>query len=86
MFSKTRITVRRLRKGGTLVRGRVNPALPGRVLLLRTNAVRPSARTSARNGRFKFRFNDLRPGRYQAVFIPSKGRAERSTSTRGVVR
>jgi hypothetical protein len=86
MFSKTRIIVRRLRKGGTLVRGRVNPALPGRVLFLRTNAVSPSARTFARNGRFKFRFNDLRPGRYQAVFIPAKGRAERSTSNKGVVR
>jgi hypothetical protein len=86
MFSKTRITVRRMRNGGTLVRGRVNPAVPGRVLLLRTNAVRPSARTSARRGRFRFRFNNLRPGRYQAVFIPSKGRAERSTSNKGVVR
>jgi hypothetical protein len=86
MFSKTRITVRRLRAGRVLVRGRVNPALPGRVLLLRGNAVKPSARTFARKGRFKFRFNRIRPGRYQAVFIPSKGRAERSTSNKGVVR
>jgi hypothetical protein len=86
VFSKTRIIVRRLRGGGVLVRGRVNPALPGRVLLLRTDAVRPSARTSARKGRFRFRFNRLRPGRYQAVFIPSKGRAERSTSNKGAVR
>jgi hypothetical protein len=86
MFSKTRITVRRLRGGGVLIGGRVNPALPGRVLLLRTDAVRPAARTSARKGRFRFRFNRLRPGRYQAVFIPSKGRAERSTSNKGVVR
>jgi hypothetical protein len=86
MFSKTRITVRRLRGGGVLVLGRVNPALPGRVLLLRTDAVRPSARTSARKGRFRFRFNRLRPGRYQAVFIPSKGRAQRSTSNKGAVR
>jgi hypothetical protein len=86
MFSKTRITVRRVRAGGVLVRGRVNPALPGRVLLLRASAVKPSARTFARKGRFKFRFNRIRPGRYQAVFIPSKGRAERSTSNKGVVR
>jgi hypothetical protein len=86
MLSKTRITVRRLRAGGVLVRGRVNPALPGRVLLLRANAVKPSARTFARKGRFKFRFNRMRPGRYQAVFIPSRGRAERSTSNKGVVR
>jgi hypothetical protein len=86
MFSKTRIKVRRLRNRGVLVRGRVNPPVPGRVLLLRTNAVRPAARTSARRGRFRFRFSKLRPGRYQAVFIPSKGRAERSTSNKGVVR
>ena len=86
MFSKTRITVRRMRNGGALVRGRVNPALPGRVLLLRTTAVKPSARTTARKGRFRFRLKNPRPGRYQAVFIPSKGRAERSTSNKGVIR
>ena len=86
MLSKTRITVRHMRDGGVLVRGRVNPALPGRVLLLRTTAVKPSARTSARKGRFTFRLKDPRPGRYEAVFIPSKGRAERSTSNKGVIR
>jgi hypothetical protein len=86
MFSKTLIAVRRMRNGGVLVRGRVSPALPGRVLLLRTSAVKPSARTSARKGRFKFRLKDPRPGRYQAVFIPSRGRAERSTSNKGVIR
>ena len=86
MFSKTRITVRRMRDGGVLVRGRVNPSLPGRVLLLRTTAVKPSARTAARKGRFRFRLKNPRPGRYQAVFIPSKGRAERSTSNKGVIR
>ena len=86
MLSKTRIQVRRMRNGGVLVLGRVNPALPGRVLLLRTIAVKPSARTTARKGRFKFRLKNPRPGRYEAVFIPSKGRAERSTSNKGVVR
>jgi hypothetical protein len=86
MLSKTRITVGQPRSGGVLVLGRVNPKLPGRVLLLRTNALRPSARTLARRGRFRFTFKQLRPGRYQAVFIPSKGRAERSTSNKGVVR
>jgi hypothetical protein len=86
MRSKTRISVRRLRDGRVLVRGRVNPALPGRVLLLRTTAVKPSARTKARRGRFAFRLKSPRPGRYQAVFIPSKGRAERSTSNKGVIR
>jgi hypothetical protein len=86
MLSSTRITVRRMRDGGVLVRGRVNPALPGRVLLLRTTAVKPSARTTARKGRFRFLLKEPRPGRYQAVFIPSRGRAERSTSNKGVIR
>ncbi len=86
MRSKTRIKVRRLRNGGVLVKGLVNPALPGRVLLLRSSAVKPSARTTTRKGRFSFRFKQLQRGRYQAVFIPSKGRAERSTSNKGVVR
>jgi hypothetical protein len=86
MFSKTRITVQRMRDGGVLVRGRVSPRLPGRVLLLRATAVRPSARTTARKGRFRFRLKNPRRGRYQAVFIPSKGRAERSTSNKGVIR
>ena len=86
MRSKTRIKVRRLRNGGVLVKGFVNPALPGRVLLLRTTAVKPSARTKTRKGRFSFRFKHLQRGRYQAVFIPSKGRAERSTSNKGVVK
>jgi hypothetical protein len=86
MFSKTRITVQRMRDGGVLVRGRVSPRLPGRVLLLRSTAVKPSARTTARKGRFRFRLKNPRRGRYQAVFIPSKGRAERSTSNKGVVR
>jgi hypothetical protein len=86
MLSKTRISMQRMRDGGVLVRGTVNPALPGRVLLLRTTAVKPSARTSARKGRFRFLLKNPRPGRYQAVFIPSKGRAERSTSNKGVIR
>ena len=86
MRSKTRVKIRRLRGGGVLVKGRVNPALPGRVLLLRSDAIKPSARTTTRKDRFKFRFKLLRRGGYQAVFIPFKGRAERSTSNKGVVR
>jgi hypothetical protein len=86
MFSRTRIKVKRLRGGGVLVSGRVSPALPGRVLLLRTTAVRPSARTTARKGRFRFRLRHARRGRYEAVFIPSRGRAERSTSNKGVIK
>jgi hypothetical protein len=86
MFSRTRITVRRLASGAARVRGRVTPALPGRVLWLRTTEYQPSARTVSTKGRFSFRFQHLRRGRYQAVFIPFKGRAERSTSNKGVVR
>jgi hypothetical protein len=86
MFSRTRITVRRLANGAVRVRGRVTPALPGRVLWLRTTDYQPSARTVSRKGRFSFRFQHLPRGRYQAVFIPLKGRAERSTSNKGVVK
>ena len=84
--SRTRIKVRRLRSGGVLVSGRVSPALPGRVALLRTDEVRPSARTTTRKGRFSMRFKRLPRGRYQAVFVPSKGRAKRSVSNKGAVR
>ena len=83
--SKVRIKVRR-RGGRVIVRGTVRPKLPGRVLLLRTTSALPSARTKARKGRFTFRLSKPRRGLYQAVFIPSKGRAERSTSNRGAVR
>ncbi len=86
MLSKVRIKVKRLRRGRVLIRGTVRPKLPGRVLLLRTTSAVPAARTVARKGRFSFRFKNLRRGRYQAVFIPSKGRAERATSNKGVIR
>jgi hypothetical protein len=79
--SKVRIRVR-----GAVVRGTVRPRLPGQVLLLRSGAVEPTARTKARRGRFRIRLADARPGRYQAVFIPSGRRAERSTSNTGVIR
>ena len=86
MYSKVRIKVRRLKSGTVVVSGTTSPKLSGRILWLRSNAVRPSARTSARNGRFTLRFQHPRRGRYQAVFIPSGGRAERSTSNTGVIR
>jgi hypothetical protein len=86
MRSKTRIAIKRLRKGRVLVKGKVDPGLPGRVLLLRANAIKPIARTKTRKGRFSFRFKRLRRGSYQAVFVPFKGRAERSTSNKGVIR
>jgi hypothetical protein len=86
VFSRVRIKIQRLRGGGALVRGRVRPALPGRVLWLRTTAAQPTARTKARNGRFRIRLQHPRRGRYQAVFIPSGKRAERSTSNTGVIK
>ena len=86
MLSKVRIKVRRLASGAVVVSGTTSPKLSGRILWLRSNAVRPSARTTARNGRFTLRFEQARPGRYQAIFIPSGDRAERSTSNTGVVR
>jgi hypothetical protein len=86
VFSKVRIKLRRMRGGAVLVTGRVRPALPGRVLWLRNDAAKPSARTKARKGRFRIRLERPRRGRYQAVFIPSGRRAVRSTSNTGVIR
>ena len=82
VVSTVRIKVRR----GHVVTGRVRPALPGRVLLLRRGAVKPAATAKPRDGRFRIRLRDARPGRYQAVYIPSGKRAERSTSNAGVIR
>jgi hypothetical protein len=75
------LTLRRLANGRTVASGRVTPSLPGRVLLLRSNATIPSASTAVRRGRFRLAARRLARGRYQAVFIPSGGRAERSTSS-----
>lgn len=86
MYSKVRVKVRTLASGAVVVSGTTSPKLSGRILWLRSNAVRASARTTARNGRFTLRFSRPRPGRYQAVFIPSGDRAERSTSNTGVIR
>ena len=86
MHSKVRVKVRRLKSGTVVVTGTTSPKLTGRILWLRANAVRPSARTTARDGRFRLRFKHPRRGRYQAVFIPTGGRAERSTSNTGVIR
>jgi hypothetical protein len=86
MKSRVRIKVRRLKSGTIVVSGTTSPKLPGRILLLRTNAVKATARTTARNGRFELRLKHPKRGRYQAVFIPSGDRAERSTSNTGVIR
>ena len=86
VYSKVRIKVKRRHDGSAAVTGTVDPKLPGRVLWLRSNAVTPSARTSARNGKFRLTLKHPRRGRYQAVFIPSGKRAERATSNTGVIR
>lgn len=84
--STIRMRVRRLKHGKTIVSGLVRPLLPGRVLLLRTNAATPSAITTPRHGHYRFPARRFLRGRYQAVFIPSGDRAERSTSASGVIR
>jgi hypothetical protein len=66
--------------------GRVSPRLPGRVLLLRTDAVRPTKTAKARGGRFAVVLKAPKRGRYQAVFLPSGERAERSTSNTKSIR
>jgi hypothetical protein len=86
VHSTIRMTVRRLRSGKTVVSGLVKPRLPGRVLLLRTNAATPSATTTAGHGHFRFTARRFQRGRYEAVFIPYGNRAERSTSASGVIR
>lgn len=82
----TRIRVRKLRGNRTRIVGTVNPKLPGRVLLLRSGEYRPSARTRTRRGAFKFTLRRPQEGGYRAVFIPDKGRAERSTSNKGTIK
>ena len=84
--STVAIKLRRLRSGKTVVSGKVGPRIPGRVLLLRSNAFAATATTTVAKGRFAFKARRLARGRYQVVFIPSGARAERSTSTSGVVR
>jgi hypothetical protein len=82
----TVVSTVRIKVRGRQVKGRVRPALPGRVLLLRRGALKPTATVRPRDGRFRLRLRGARPGRYQAVYIPSGKRAERSTSNTGVIR
>jgi hypothetical protein len=84
--SRVRIKLKRAKGGSVTVTGTVDPKLPGKVLWLRTNAVKPSARATTRNGTFRLRLKHPRPGRYQAVVIPNGDRAERATSNTGVIR
>jgi hypothetical protein len=81
MRSVVSITGRRLASGAARITGLAAPFLPGKLLLLRTDAARPSAvKNHFKGGTFTFRLPHLRKGRYQVVFVPAKGRAERSTS------
>jgi hypothetical protein len=84
--TKVKIKVANRKDGSAVVTGTVDPKLPGRVLWLRTNAVNASAKTTTRNGTFRLRLKHPRPGRYQAVVIPTGDRAERATSNTGVIR
>ena len=85
--STVKIKVRTHKDGSATVTGTVDPKLPGRIQWLRSNAVKPSARTTTRsNGSFTLRLKKPKRGRYQVVFIPSGERAERSVSNTGVIR
>lgn len=86
--SLVKIRVRELRSGAVRVLGQLRPALPGRLLLLGAEEVAPTATRAAGKRRFAFRFGagKLAPGRYQVVYVPAKGRAERSTSNTLTVR
>lgn len=84
--SMVRISVRRLRSGIALVTGRVRPALPGRVLWIPAASAAPVATRTVTGSTFTFRLRNPARGRYQAVYIPSGNRAERSTSNTGVIR
>lgn len=86
--SVVRIRLRERPSGAIRLVGSLRPALPGRLLLLGTEDVSPTAtRASGKKRRFAFRFGAgrLAPGRYQVVYIPARGRAERSTSNAVVV-
>lgn len=86
MHPRTRISVRKLRGSRVRILGSVSPALPGRVLLVRSGEYRSTAKTRTRRGAFRFTLRRPVKGGYRAVFIPDKGRAERSTSNRGVIK
>ena len=79
--STVRISVRRLASGAARITGRISPALPGRVLILKTTAFRPTKTvTRFRAGKFSVLLARPKKGRYQAVYIPKGNRALRSTS------
>lgn len=86
--SEVRLELRRRPSGAIRLLGRLRPALPGRLLLLGADDVSATATRMAGKRRFAFRFGagKLAPGRYQVVYIPARGRAERSTSNTVLIR
>lgn len=81
MGSRVKIRLQRLHSGALRIRGRTDPGLPGRLLLLGVNDVAPLRTKRIGGARFALRLPaGLVPGSYQAVYVPAKGRAERSTS------
>jgi hypothetical protein len=84
--SSVSLSVSRLNATTWQVSGSFKPALPGHVLLLRTNAYMPTAATTTASGRFRFVLRKPAKARYQAVYIPFSNRAERSTSNQGVIK
>jgi hypothetical protein len=78
--STVRISVKRIGRAAR-ISGRISPALPGRVLILRAGAFRATKTvTRFRAGKFSVLLARPTKGRYQAVYIPKGNRAERSTS------
>jgi hypothetical protein len=82
---RLRIRVHKFRRGRA-VSGWADPALPGRVLLLRPGSVYPLARKQTDNGRFRFRVGDGWRGQVEAVYIPTGARAERAVSNKGNIK
>ena len=84
--SSVSLSVSRLSSTRWQFSGSFKPALPGHVLLLRTNAYMPTAAITTATGRFHFVLRKPAKARYQAVYIPFSNRAERSTSNQGVIK
>lgn len=84
--STVRVVSVRRSGGVTRVAGYVRPSLPGRLLLIRTTAWRPSVSIRTVRRAFAFRLRNPQAGRYQVIFIPARNRAERSTSSAFAIR
>lgn len=82
MKSKVTLKAHKRRSGAIRLTGRLDPALPGRVLLLPAGEIEPVRTKKTGGKRFALGFapGRLAPGRYQVVYIPKAGLAARSTS------